>query len=296
MRISTSERVFLVITYLVIAMAAMTCLYPFLYVLATSFSSSRAVGAGLVYIWPVEFNMEAYKQLLLDGQVFVAMKNTVIITVVGTALNMFATVLCAYSLSKKRLRGRGIFMGIIVFTMLFSGGLIPSFLLMRSLNLMDKFSGLWALGLVSSFNMIVMRTFFEGLPESLEESAQIDGAADPVILIRLALPLSLPVLATITLFYAVGWWNSYFTPMMYLKTTTKYPLMLKLKQMIDTAQMIVVNQNTTSGTEGASANILIAPETFKAASILVATLPIVMIYPFLQKYFVKGVMIGSVKG
>jgi putative aldouronate transport system permease protein len=293
MKVSWGERVFYFINYVILSLIGLGCLYPFIYIIATSLSSSRAVSSGEVFLWPVEFNLEAHKQLLLDGQIFNSMKNTVLLTVVGTFLCMFSTVLCAYSLSKKRLRGRGIFMGIIVFTMMFSGGMIPNFLLIRSLGLMDSYWALWFSGLQSTYNMIVLRTFFQGIPESLEEAAMIDGAGDPYILFRIVLPLSGAALATITLFYAVGWWNAYFNPMMYISTTLKFPLMVKLKTMLDMAQMLTVQTEMGGGVEEQT---MVAVETFKAATILISVLPIMCVYPFLQKYFVKGVMIGSVKG
>jgi putative aldouronate transport system permease protein len=293
---SVGERFFHIFNYIFISLCAFLALYPFLQVIATSFSSSRAVSSGEVIWRPVEFNLLAYKQLLEDGQIFVAMKNTVILTVVGTTLNMLATILAAYSLSKKRLRGRSIFLLIIIFTMMFNGGMIPNFILIKKLGLMDNYLGLWLMGLIGTYNMFVMKTFFENMPESLEEAAAIDGANDIQIMIKLILPLSLPVIATLTLFYAVGWWNQYFSAMLYITSTSKQPLMVKLMQMLDTAQMIMVNTaNPTGGTEGVVEST-IAPETFKAASIIISTLPILCVYPFLQKYFVKGVMIGSIKG
>lgn len=287
---SWQEKLFLTIVYTVLTLATVCALYPFLNVLAMSFSSSRAVGAGEVALWPVEFNVEAYKQLLLDGQIFASMKNTILLTAVGTLLNLAATTLTAYALSKKRLRGRKFFVGMIVFTMLFSGGMIPNFVLIKSLKLMNTYTGLWLMGLISTYNMIVMKTFFEGVPESLSEAAAIDGANEPTILFRVILPVSKPVMATMVLFYAVGWWNNYFNPMLYLSSTKKLPMMVKLKQMLDTAKMIEV-----SSSEGIVQS-MVAAETFKAASIIVVTLPIICIYPFLQKYFVKGAMIGSIKG
>jgi putative aldouronate transport system permease protein len=296
MKVSAGEKIFYGINYTFLTLIALGCLYPFLYIIATSFSSSRAVSSGEVFLWPVEPNLEAYRQLLLDGQIFNSMKNTILLTVVGTFLCMLSTVLCAYSLSKKRLRGRGFFTGLIVFTMMFSGGMIPNFLLIRNLHLMDSYWALWLSGLQSTYNMIVLRTFFQGIPESLEEAAMIDGASDPYILFRIVLPLSGAALATITLFYAVGWWNAYFSPMMYISSTIKFPLMVKLKSMLDTAQMLTVQAQAGMGGGGAAEMTMIAPETFKAATILISVLPIMCVYPFLQKYFVKGVMIGSVKG
>ena len=296
MKVSIGERVFYFLNYFFLSLIALGCLYPFVYIIATSLSSSRAVSSGEVLLWPVEFNLQAYKQLLLDGQIFISMKNTVVITVVGTGMCMCSTILCAYSLSKKRLRFRGVFMGLIVFTMMFSGGMIPNFLLIRNLGLMNTYWALWLSGLQSTYNMIVLRTFFQGIPDSLEEAAQIDGASDPYILVCIVLPLSGAALATITLFYAVGWWNIYFNAMMYISSTMKYPLMVKLRAMLDTAQMLTVQAQSGMGGGGIMEAVMVAAESFKAASILVSVLPIMLVYPFLQKYFVKGVMIGSVKG
>lgn len=294
-RKTSGENIFTVVVYLVITAFSICALYPFLNILVTSFSSSRAVNSGEVFLWPVEFNTEAYKQLLLDGQIFSSMINTIIMTVVGTLLNLVTTTFAAYSLSKKRLGGRKFFLGMIVFTMMFSGGMIPNFILIKSLGLMNTYSGLWLMGLISTYNMIVMKTFFEGIPESLSEAASIDGANEPKILFSVILPVSMPVIATMILFYAVGWWNSYFNPMLFLSSTSKYPMMVKLKQMLDTAKMLTVNTGS-GGTEGILSQITVAEQSFKAASIIVSMLPIICVYPFLQKYFVKGVMVGSIKG
>jgi putative aldouronate transport system permease protein len=293
MRITLKEKIGSVTITIILVFSGVCCLYPFVNIAVISVSSIRAVQAGEVYLWPVEFTIDVYKEVIRDGQIFAAMKNTVILTVVGTALCMASTILSAYALSKKRLMGRGVFMGIIVFTMMFSGGMIPSFLLIRSLGLMNSYWALWLGGLQSSYNMIVLRTFFQGIPDSLEEAAQIDGAGDPYILVRIVLPLSGAALATITLFYAVGWWNTYFSAMMYITTTTKQTLMVKLRQMLDAMQVLA--SQAQGGVSEGSGITNIAGETFKAATILVSMLPIMCVYPFLQKYFTKGVMIGSVK-
>jgi putative aldouronate transport system permease protein len=291
MKAAIGEKTFYILNYIFLTFIGLFCLYPFVYILATSFSSSRAVNSGEVFLWPVEFTLDAYRQILVDGQIFGAMRNTVLITVVGTVLSMVFTIFCSYSLSKKRLRFRRVFMSLIVFTMLFSGGMIPSFLLVRNLGLMNTYWALWLPGLIGTYNMIVLRTFFQGIPESLEEAAQIDGAGDPYILFRIVLPLSGAALATITLFYAVGWWNIYFSAMLYITTGAKWPLMVRLRGMLDTAVMV-----RTQGGGGLMEGATIAAESFRAATILVSILPIIAVYPFLQKYFVKGVMIGSVKG
>ena len=194
----------MVIVYTVLILFTLAALYPFVNVIAVSFSSSRAVGAGEVVLWPIEFNVDAYRQLLLDGQIFASMKNTVVLTVVGTFLNVFATTLAAYALSKRRLRGRKIFVGMIVFTMLFSGGMIPNFILIKSLHLMDTFSGLWLMGLISTYNMIVMKTSFESVPESLCEAASIDGATSTQQLFRITLPLLRPTTELVVLLQLIA--------------------------------------------------------------------------------------------
>jgi ABC-type glycerol-3-phosphate transport system permease component len=242
MKLTVGEKVFDVINYIFITLISFSCFYPFLYIASLSLSSSRAISSGEVFLWPVDFNLEAYKQLVRDGQIFIAMRNTVLLTVVGSALNMVATILCSYALSKKRMRGRGVFTFIIAFTMFFGGGMIPSFILIRNLKLMNTYWSLWLPGLISTYNMIVLRTFFQGIPESLEEAAQIDGAGDPYILFRIVLPLSGPALATITLFHAVvtgkggifvrGW-----------ITTADYK---DMKQNVPTSDPVVVHPFTTS--------------------------------------------------
>jgi putative aldouronate transport system permease protein len=294
MKLTAGEKIFNAFNHLFISLISFSCLYPFLYIIAVSLSSSRAISSGEVFLWPVDFNLEAYKQLVRDGQIFIAMRNTVLLTIFGTMLNMVATILCSYALSKKRMRCRGLFTFLIAFTMFFGGGMIPNFILIRNLGLMDTYWALWLPGLISTYNMIVLRTFFQGIPDSLEEAAQIDGAGDPYILFRIVLPLSGPALATVTLFHAVGWWNTYFSAVLYITSTIKYPLMVKLKVLLDTAQYMM--EQVLRGGIIDETLIVVIPESFKAASILVSVLPIICVYPFLQKHFVKGVLIGSIKG
>ncbi|KQX56651.1 MULTISPECIES: carbohydrate ABC transporter permease [unclassified Paenibacillus] len=279
--------------YAILGFLSLIALYPFWYEVVSSFSSSRAITAGEVTLWPVEFNAEAYKRLFQDGQLFVAMWNTVLVTIVGTALNMTLTLLAAYPLSRRRLMGRNGLLIFITFTMLFVSGVIPNFILVKSLGLMDTYWALWLPSLISTYNMFVMKTFMEGLPEEVEESASIDGAGDWRILVQIILPLCKPIIAAISLFYAVGWWNSYFNVLLYVTKTTKQTLTLKLYQMI-----LQVDQNLldrASGSEGV-AEMTLTPEGIKAAAIVIAVTPILVVYPFLQKHFVKGVLIGSVKG
>ncbi|WP_230986730.1 carbohydrate ABC transporter permease [Cohnella fermenti] len=273
-----------------LALCAAATVFPFLNLIAVSFSGSRAISAGEVLLWPIDLNTDAYRNLIDDGQLLVAMKNTIQLTVMGTLLNMAFTILAAYPLSKPRLRGRGYMLQAVLFTMLFGGGMIPHFLLVNSLGLVNTYWALWLPALVSVYNMFVMKSFFEGLPSELEESAAIDGANEWVTLLRIILPLSMPVIAALTLFYAVGWWNSYMNVLIYIRSTDKMSLMVKLYQMID----LVSPEMLRSG-EGVSERT-ITPEGIRAAAIVLAVLPIMAVYPLLQKHFVKGVLLGSVKG
>ncbi|MCY9669693.1 carbohydrate ABC transporter permease [Paenibacillus alginolyticus] len=284
------ERVPRLLLYLFLAICTFSTLFPFLNVLAVSLSSGEAIRAGNVSIWPRHLTWDAYRNLIDDGQLFVAMKNTVVMTVVGTSLNMLVTIMAAYPLSKMDLRGRGPVLGMIIFTMLFSGGLIPQFLLIKSLGLMNTYWSLWLSGLISTYNLFVLKTFFEGLPSELEESASIDGAKDWVVLVRIVLPLALPVIAALTLFYAVGWWNAYYNVLIFIKSSTQMSLMVKLYQMIDNLDPALLVGDS------ANANNTLPPEGVRAGAAMLASLPILIIYPFLQKYFVKGVLMGSVKG
>lgn len=278
------------LNYIFLALCAAVTVFPFLNIIAVSLSGSRAISAGEVFLWPVDFNVEAYKNLIDDGQLLVAMKNTVLITVVGTLLNMIFTTLAAYPLSKSRLRGRSVMLQAVLFTMLFGGGMIPHFLLINSLGLVNTYWAIWLPALISVYNMFVMKSFFEGLPEEVEESAAMDGANDWVVLFRIILPLSMPVIAALTLFYAVGWWNSYMNVLIYIRSTDKMSLMVKLYQMID-----LVSPELLKSGEGVR-EMSITPEGIRAASIVFSITPILCVYPFLQKHFVKGVLLGSVKG
>ncbi|MFB9330981.1 carbohydrate ABC transporter permease [Paenibacillus aurantiacus] len=277
------------VLYLFLALCAFTTLFPFLNVLASSLSSSRAILSGEVTIFPVEFNWDAYANLLQDGQLLKAMKNTVIITVIGVVLQMTATTLAAYPLSKRRLQGRGIMLGLILFTMLFGGGLIPLFLVLKTLHVLDTYWAIWLPGLISTYNLFVIKTFFEDLPVELEESAAMDGASDLTILIRIVLPVSKAIIAALSLFYAVGLWNTYSAALFFLTSSDKMPLVIKLYQMIQSpAESLLVVDSSDTG--------VIQPEALKAAAIMIATVPILCVYPFVQRHFIKGMLIGSVKG
>jgi putative aldouronate transport system permease protein len=291
-KISAGEWVFEVFNHVFLAMFAFACLYPFLSTLANSLSSNRAIVSGEVFLWPVEFTVDAYREIWQDGILLRAMINTVYMTVGGTVVNMIGTILFAYPMSRPYFPGKRAILILMVITMFFSGGLIPTFILMKNLNLMNRFEGIWILSFYGIGNMIMLRTFFQRLPYELQEAAKIDGAGDPYILVRIVLPLSAPILATLTLFYAVGWWNSYMTPLLYLHDSTKITLMLRLRHLLwmSTQNLQQIYE------EGIAQKQKLTPEAFKGASIMVSTLPIIIVYPFLQKHFAKGVMIGSIKG
>ncbi|MGN7764377.1 MULTISPECIES: carbohydrate ABC transporter permease [Paenibacillus] len=285
-----ANRIFDVFNILLITFVVILCLMPFIHIIAISLSSSRPIMAGLVSFFPREISFEAYTQVFSDMSMIRSLGFTIFLTILATALSMAMTIAVAYSLSKRDLRGRKWFMLIIVVTMFFSGGLIPDYILVRNLHLLDT---VWALvlpGLISPFYMIILISFLNGIPKSLEEAAEIDGTTHLGTLFRIILPLSLPALATLSLFYAVGRWNGFQDALMYINNTDLYPLQLKLYQMIQNNQVSDLMQQ-----EGLGMNKLM-PESLKAASVIFTTLPILIVYPFLQRYFISGMMVGAVKG
>lgn len=278
--------------YLFVTILSLTCLLPFIHVVSKSISSNGMVTAQKVYLLPKELNFEAYSQVFSDNVMMKSLWFSIQVTVVFTVIGMLLTILAAYPLTRKRLKGRGILTFFFVFTLYFAAGIIPDFLLMRDLGMLNT---RWSLMLplaLSPYNMIILKNYFQNsVPDSLEESAFIDGAHDFTILTRIYLPLSMPVLATLTLFYAVGRWNAYQDVLFYItKDTTLYTLQYKLSLFVDTSGR---NVGALESSVGAP---FVTPEVIQAACIVFATVPILIIYPFLQRYFVKGVMIGAVKG
>jgi putative aldouronate transport system permease protein len=275
---------------LIVGIAVLICLLPFLHILSISLSSKHAILSGIVTIFPREFDAHAYQIVFKDSRMLWSLVLTIGLTVSYTAICMVMSICAAYPLTKERLKGRSFFMLLIVFTMFFSGGLIPEYLLVKQLGLLDHLLALIVPGMISAFNLIILRTFFTSIPASLEESAYLDGSSHIGTLIRIVLPLSLPVLATLSLFYAVARWNGFMDALFYITHSELYPIQLKLYQ-------IVMNSMVTDVTaqEGA-AQVDTVPESIKAASIMFATTPILIVYPWLQRYFVSGVMIGAVKG
>lgn len=290
MRETGSERVFSFLNYIVLTLFGVMCILPVINVLALSFSSTRAVTSGEVSLWPVEFTLDTYKKLVFGKvRVFDGFTNSVVITVVGVALSVIFTVLAAYPLSRKFFIGRKFFTLAIVFTMLFSGGIIPTYLLVKGLGIMNSYGALWFTGLISAYNMLVMRSYFESLPIELDEAARIDGCSELRLLMQIILPLSKPVLATIALFYAVGYWNGFFHVLLYISDGKKHNLATVIQQMIQ-------NQSVTSEVMNEGNEIQLTEQSVISASVVVMIAPMLILYPFVQKYFIKGVMLGAVKG
>ncbi|WP_338594252.1 carbohydrate ABC transporter permease [Paenibacillus sp. Y5S-9] len=287
---NTANRIFNTVNVILIIITMVLCLAPFIHIIAISLSSNRAIGSGEVSFFPKELSFEAYTKVFADGSMIRSLIYTIWLTVLSTVLSMVMTIAAAYPLAKSNLKGRKWFMLVIVVTMFFSGGIIPEYILIKNLHLLDSTWGLILPGLISPFYMIILITFFRGIPESLEEAAGIDGSSHFGTLMRIILPLALPVMATLSLFYAVGRWNGFQDALMYITKPELYPLQLKLYQMIQQNQITELMQN-----EGIGA-VQVLPESLKAASVIFSTLPILLVYPWLQRYFISGVMVGAVKG
>lgn len=265
------------------------CLYPILYVIFASFSNANLFFRFNGFLLkPLGFSLAAYKEVLKNKDILIGYSNTIFIVVAGVFLNIVMTALGAYFLSRKNVLWKNLIMGMILVTMYISGGLIPSYMNIKELGMFDTYWALIIPGAISTFNLIILRTSFLGIPDSIEESARVDGASHFTILFNIVMPLSKATLAVLVLYYGVGHWNSWFNAMIYLQDPNKYPLQLILRT------MLIQNQLVDSASSGDDQFLLF--ETMKYAVIVVSTLPVLMLYPFLQKYFEKGVMIGSVKG
>lgn len=287
---SFGDRIFDTFNILFMIVLVIVTLYPFLHVLFASFSDpTQLIQHTGILLKPVGFSIEAYKLVLNDPMILIGYGNTIFYVVVGTVINVTLTALGAYALSRSNVMWARYIMIAIVFTMFFSGGLVPRYLLVNELGMLDTRWALIIPNAISAWNLIIMRTSFQAIPKSLEESARIDGANDFMILFKVVIPLSLPVMAVITLFYAVGHWNSYFDAMIFLRDRGLYPLQLVLRQ-------ILVTEDTSASLMGVMGDERYnLGQTIKYATIIVTTVPILFIYPFLQKYFVQGVMVGSIK-
>lgn len=290
----TQDKVVYFINYIMLTVLLVMVLYPLIYIVSCSFSSGDALMSGKVKLFPVDLTLQSYQAVFKYQSIWTGYRNAIIYAIVGTVISMVLTLFAAYPLSRSDFRGKKIFTIIILFTMMFSGGLIPTYLLVKNLGLMDS---IWAVvlpGAVNAYNIIVARTFFANtIPKELQEAAEMDGCSDFRFFIKIVIPLSAPIIAVLSLWVIVGLWNSYFGPMIYLNSQEKYPLQLVLRRILLLSQ---VNLNQSSIDPETIRKNQYLSEMLKYGTIIISTLPLMVIYPFVQKYFVKGVMIGSVKG
>lgn len=284
------DKVFKIVTISIVVIIAACCLFPFLHILAISFSNKTAVIRGDVLLWPVNFDLSAYKAVFTNKGLMDSMWFSLLLTAVYTVFALAMTILCAYPLSRPGLKFKSPILLYILFTMYFSGGMIPSYLNIKSLGLLDTFWVLVFPTVLSTYNMILMKSFFQSMPRELEESAYVDGANDLVVLIKIVLPLSKAMLATIALFYAVSRWNGFMDAILYINDESMYTIQLRLRQLIQSSQVSSMMEEIPEMKDD------LVAETIKAGCMVFSMIPVMIIYPWLQKYFVKGVMIGSVKG
>lgn len=293
MRQSFGDRAFGVVNYVMLCFILLIVIYPLVYILSASFSNPAAILRGEIWLLPVDFTLNSYSKVLNNSDILQGYGNTILYTVVGTAINLVMTIMAAYPLSRRDFYGRNAITALIVFTMFFSGGMIPMYLLIRSLGMLDT---IWALvipGAISVWNLVIMRTFFQtSIPFEIQESASIDGCSNLKILTRIVLPLSMPIIAVMILFYAVSHWNSFFSALIYLQDRAKFPLQIILREILIQHDM----GDMASRIDDNRLEYLLEVEGIKYAVVIVANLPVLILYPFLQKYFVKGVMIGALKG
>ena len=293
LRVRNSDRVFSICCDAILALVAFSVLYPLIFIVSASLSDSLAVIQGRVWLWPVEPTIEGYQAVFRSSRVPQGFINSIYVMCVGTTINVVLTIALAYPLSRKDLYGRRVFMGLVTFTMLFSGGLIPSFLLVRSLRMYNTYWAIILPGAVGVYNMIVARTFFQSnIPQDLLEAAVIEGCGDFNFLIKVVIPLSAPIIAVLTMFYAVGHWNSYFNAMIYLRDPAKRTLQLVLRDILIINQVgedLFTDAETMRRQQGLA-------QLLKYSLMVVACIPMLVLYPFIQKHFVKGIMVGAIKG
>ena len=283
---SGSYRVFKVFNAIILTLISVAMLYPFLYLVAQSFSSTQAIVAGQVGLIPKDFNISTYKYVITDGKFIPYYGNTIVYSIIGTVCALLFSALLAYRLSMAELYGGKAINKFIIFTMYFSGGMIPNYILMVSLGLRDTVASFILPGMISTYYVILMRSFFLTLPRELEEAGEIDGLDLWGVFWRIAIPLSKPIIATMTLFYVVQYWNDWFDAFLYLDTTTKWPVAYYLRQLISSA----------SGTSADAGDAMQIASNIKSCAMVLTSAPIICIYPFIQKYFVQGMMLGGVKG
>lgn len=286
------DRAFMTVIYILLAITVLVILYPLIFVLSASVSDPNAVYSGKVWFFPVGIQWRGYAEVFSSKWVFVGYRNSLVYLVLGTALNLFVTFTGAYALSRRDIYGRGFLTGVIVFTMWFSGGMIPTFLQVKNLGLVDSFWSMIVIGAVNAYNFIICRSFIQNsIPDELQEAGRIDGCNDFALCARIVLPLSGPIIAVLTLYYGLEHWNGYFSAMLYLNNRELQPLQIFLREILLQDQMLDLSMDLESLQE-----IELLKRVMKYSLIIVASLPMLILYPFLQKFFSQGVMIGAIKG
>lgn len=288
---SVGDRIVDVIIYVVLGLIALSTVAPFLYVIAGSFATEKELTEKAFFIIPTTWSLNAYKYAINTANILRGLKNSIILTTLGTLMCMLFSLTFAYPLSKSHFRGRNWMMNMVIVTMLFGGGMIPSYIVYSAYGLLDTYWALILPGLINPFNMIIIKKFFQGLPTELDEASYMDGANDLQIFTKVALPLSKPVIASISLFYGVGFWNDYFGSMIYLSSAEKYPIQIQLRSLI-----LLSSSFSDAVMDYYDLNGAPPDKAVKMACTVIATVPILCVYPFVQKYFTKGVMVGAVKG
>lgn len=292
-RESRADRIFNLVNYSILTAVLVVILYPLIYVVSASVSDGAAVISGRVVLWPVDFSLAAYVKILEYKRVWTGYGNTIFYTFFGTLLNVLMTLIAAYPLSRQNLYGRNLFLGLFVFTMFFNGGLIPSYLLVKDLGMLNTRSALIIPQALSVWNLLIAITYFRfSIPSELQEAAELDGCNDFQYFIRILLPLSTPIIAVLTLFYAISHWNQFFAALIYLSKENLFPLQLILRDILIQSQ---IDMNMMEDLQSMAAREAMR-ELLKYALIVVASVPVLMIYPFVQKYFVSGIMLGAIKG
>ncbi|PRA02093.1 MULTISPECIES: carbohydrate ABC transporter permease [unclassified Paenibacillus] len=288
---SPAGKVFDIFNYVMLGILGILTVLPFLYIIGNSFATEAEITERSFFLIPKVFSLSAYEYIFSSSTIFRSIGVSIFITVAGTLVNLFFTLTMAYPLSRSDFWGRNVMMNMVIFSMLFGGGMIPTYLVIRGLGLLDSYWALMLPGAISAFNLIVVKNFFQQMPPGLEEAARIDGCSDLGVLWRIVLPLSKPVIATFALFYAVGHWNNFFSALLYISDSDKWPLQVMLRQ------IVLLSQASVGDMANMDPNFVQPPEqSIKMAVIVVGTIPILLVYPFLQKHFAKGVMLGSIKG
>ncbi|MET1174265.1 carbohydrate ABC transporter permease [Paenibacillus amylolyticus] len=288
---SPAGKVFDIFNYVMLGILGILTVLPFLYIIGNSFATEAEITERSFFLIPKVFSFSAYEYIFSSSTIFRSIGVSIFITVAGTLVNLLFTLTMAYPLSRSDFWGRNVMMNMVIFSMLFGGGMIPTYLVIRGLGLLDSYWALMLPGAISAFNLIVVKNFFQQMPPGLEEAARIDGCSDLGVLWRIVLPLSKPVIATFALFYAVGHWNNFFSALLYISDSDKWPLQVMLRQ------IVLLSQASVGDMANMDPNFVQPPEqSIKMAVIVVGTIPILLVYPFLQKHFAKGVMLGSIKG